>query len=50
MPTLKEKTDLMLDMLHLYEWYLHHLEEKLELIFWNQTSGSLITDAIKKKF
>jgi len=28
--TLKEKTDLMLDVAHLHEQNLHHLEEKLE--------------------
>jgi hypothetical protein len=28
--TLKEKTDLMLDIVHLHERHLHHLEEKLE--------------------
>jgi hypothetical protein len=28
--TLKEKTDLILDVVHLHEKYLHHMEEKLE--------------------
>jgi hypothetical protein len=27
--TLKEKTDLMLDVVHVHEQLLHHLEEKL---------------------
>ncbi len=28
--TLKEKTDLILDVVHLHEKHLHHIEEKLE--------------------
>jgi hypothetical protein len=28
--TLKEKTDLILDMVHLHEKHLHHVEQKLE--------------------
>jgi hypothetical protein len=28
--TLKEKTDLILDVVHLHEKHLHHLEEKLD--------------------
>jgi hypothetical protein len=28
--TLKEKTDLILDVVHLHERHLHHLEEKLD--------------------
>jgi hypothetical protein len=30
MNTLKEKTNLILDVVHLHEKHLHHLEEKLE--------------------
>jgi hypothetical protein len=28
--TLKEKTDLILDVVHLHEKHLHHLEEKMD--------------------
>ncbi len=44
--TLKEKTDLILDGVHLHERHLHHLEEKLDNIWFS----SKVTDAIKKKF
>jgi hypothetical protein len=56
--TLKEKTDLILDMVHLHEKHLHHVEEKLEqtnkllaeLLEANVWFSSKITDAIEKKF
>ena len=56
--TLKEKTDLILDLVHLYERHLHHLEEKLDqtnklladLLESNVWFSSKVTDAIKKKF
>jgi hypothetical protein len=43
--TLKEKTDLILDVVHLHEKHLHHVEEKLEQTnfwptFWKPMSGS----------
>lgn len=57
-PSLKGKTNLMVNILHLHKNHLHHLDEKLE-----QTSNLLaglleakiwfsskVTDAIKKKF
>jgi hypothetical protein len=55
---LKEKTDLMLDVVHLHERHLHHLEEKLEqttklladLLESNIWFSSKVTDTIKKKF
>ncbi len=56
--TLKEKTDLILDVVHLHEKHLHHLEEKLEqtnklladLLESNVWFSSKVTDAIEKKF
>jgi len=56
--TLKEKTDLILDVVHLHEKHLHHLEEKLEqtnelladLLELNIWFSSKVTDAIEKKF
>jgi hypothetical protein len=55
---LKSKTDLLLDMMHLHENHLHHLEEKLEqtntllvdLLDSNIWFSSKVTDAIEKKF
>jgi len=43
---LKSKTDLLVDVSHLHEAHLHHLEEKTDATnklladLWNQTSGS----------
>ncbi len=56
--TLKEKTDLILDVVHLHEKHLHHLEEKLDqtnklladLLEANIWFSSKVTDAIEKKF
>ncbi len=56
--TLKEKTDLILDIVHLHEKHLHHLEEKLDqtiklladLLESNIWFSSKVTDAIEKKF
>ncbi len=56
--TLKEKTDLILDVVHLHKKHLHHVEEKLEqtnklladLLEANIWFSSKVTDAIKKKF
>jgi len=56
--TLKAKTDLMLDVVHLHEKHLHHLDEKLEqtqalladLLESNIWLSSKVTDAIEKKF
>jgi hypothetical protein len=56
--TLKEKMDLILDMVHLHEKHLHHVEEKLEqtnklladLLEANIWFSSKVTDAIEKKF
>jgi predicted nuclease with TOPRIM domain len=56
--TLKEKTDLILDVVHLHEKHLHHVEEKLEqtnkllpdLLEANVWFSSKVTDAIEKKF
>ncbi len=56
--TLKEKTDLILDVVHLHEKHLHHIEEKLEqtnklladLLEANVWFTSKVTDAIEKKF
>ncbi len=56
--TLKEKTDLILDVVHLHEKHLHHVEEKLEqtnklladLLEANVWFFSKVTDAIEKKF
>jgi hypothetical protein len=55
---LKEKTDLILDVVHLHEKHLHHIEEKLEqtnklladLLEANVWFTSKVTDAIEKKF
>jgi hypothetical protein len=55
--TLKEKTDLILDVVHLHEKHLHHMEEKLELtnklladlLEANVWFSSKVTDAIEKK-
>jgi len=56
--TLKEKTDLILDVVHLHEKHLHHIEEKLEqtnklladLLDANVWFTPKVTDAIEKKF
>jgi hypothetical protein len=56
--TLKEKTDLILDVVHLHEKHLHHLEEKLDqtnkllanILDANVWFSSKVTDAIEKKF
>jgi hypothetical protein len=56
--TLKEKTNLILDVVHLHEKHLHHVEEKLEqtnklladLLEANVWFSSKVTDAIEKKF
>jgi hypothetical protein len=56
--TLKEKTDLILDMVNLREKHLHHLEEKLDqtnkllayLLESNIWFSSRVTDAIEKNF
>jgi hypothetical protein len=56
--TLKEKTDLILDVVHLHKKHRHHLEEKLEqtnklladLLDANVWFSSKVTDAIEKKF
>ncbi len=56
--TLKEKTDLILYVVHLHEWHLHHLEAKLEqtnkiladLLESNIWFSSKVTNIIKKKF
>jgi len=56
--TLKEKMDLILDVVHLHEKHLHHLEEKLDqtnklladLLEANVWFSSKVTDAIEKKF
>jgi len=55
---LKEKTDLILDVVHLHEKHLHHVVEKLEqtnklladLLEANVWFSSKVTDAIEKKF
>jgi hypothetical protein len=54
--TLKEKTDLILDVVHLHEKHLHHVEEKLEetnklladILEDNVWFSSQVTDAIEK--
>jgi hypothetical protein len=56
--TLKEKTDLILDVVHLHKKHLNHVEEKLEqtnklladLLKANVWFSSKVTDAIEKKF
>jgi hypothetical protein len=56
--TLKEKTDLILDVVHLHEKHLHHLEEKLDQtnkllanpLEANVWFSSKVTNAIEKKF
>ncbi len=56
--TLKEKTDLILDVVHLHEKHLHHLDEKFDqtnklladLLESNVWFSSKVTDAIEKKF
>ncbi len=56
--TLKENMDLILNVVHLHERHLHHLEEKLDqtnqllanLLESNIWFSSMVTDAIKKKF
>jgi hypothetical protein len=56
--TLKEKMDLILDVVHLHEKHLHHYEEKLDqtnklladLLEANVWFSSKVTDAIEKKF
>jgi hypothetical protein len=56
--TLKGKTDQILDVVHLHEKHLHHLEEKLDqtnkllaiLLESNIWFSSKVTDAIEKKF
>ncbi len=56
--TLKEMTNLILDVFHLHERHLHHLEEKLDqtnklladLLESNIWFSSKVTDAIEKKF
>jgi hypothetical protein len=56
--TLKEKTDLILDIVHLHEKHLHHLDEKIDqtdkllanLLESNVLFSSKVTDAIEKKF
>jgi ethanolamine utilization protein EutA (predicted chaperonin) len=58
MTALKEKTDLILNVVHLHEKNLHHLEEKLDqtnklladLLESNIWFSSKVTDAIEKKF
>jgi hypothetical protein len=55
---LKTKTDLLVDVLHLHEAHLHHLEEKTDatnklladLLQSNVWFTTKITDTIKKKF
>jgi hypothetical protein len=55
---LKEKTDLMIEVVHLHERHLHYLEEKLEqtnklladLLESNVWFSSKVTDVIEKKF
>jgi hypothetical protein len=55
--TLKEKTDLILDVVHLHEKHLHHLDEKIDqtnklladLLESNMWFSSKVTDAIEKK-
>jgi len=54
----RKKNDLILDVVHLHEKHLHHVEEKLEqtnklladLLEANVWFSSKVTDAIKKKF
>ncbi len=56
--TLKEKTDLRLDVVHLHHKHLHHLDEKLDktqtlladLLESNIWFSSKVTNAIEKKF
>jgi hypothetical protein len=56
--TLKEKMDLILDVVHIHERHLHHLEEKMDqtnklladLLESNIWFSSKVTDAIEKKF
>jgi hypothetical protein len=55
--TLKEKTDLILDIVHLHEKHLHHLEEKLDqtnkllaVLESNIWFSSKVTNAVEKKF
>jgi hypothetical protein len=56
--TLKEKMDLILDVVHLHVKHLHHLEEKLDqtnklladLLEANVWFSSKVADAIEKKF
>ncbi len=56
--TLKEETDLILDVVNLHEKHLHHLEDKLDqtnkllanLLEENIWFSSKVTDAIEKKF
>jgi len=55
--TLKQKTDLILDMVHLHKKHLHHVEEKLEqtnklladLLEANVWFTSKVTDAKKRR-
>jgi hypothetical protein len=55
---LNEKTDLILDMVHLHEKHLYHLEEKrdqmnkllADLLEANICFSTKVTDAIEKKF
>ncbi len=56
--SLKSKTDLLVDVLHLHEAHLHHLEEKIDatnnlladLVESNIWFTDKITDAVEKKF
>jgi len=43
--TLKTKTDLMLDVVHLHKKHLHHLDKKLQ-----QTQTLKVTNTTEKKF
>jgi hypothetical protein len=53
---LKSKTDLLVDISHLHEAHLHHLEEKTDATtnYWLLKSNvwftTKITDAVEKKF
>jgi hypothetical protein len=51
--TLKAKTDLMLNVVHLHEQHLHHLDEKLEqtqTLLADLLESSKVTDTLEKKF
>ncbi len=56
--TLKEKTDLILDVVHLHEKHLHYLDEKIDqpnkhladLLESNVWISSKVTDVIERKF